>query len=513
LWNRAVKQHEEDKDPKALPKKGQDQKVRIKKDLTTLRLRAAGDMSKPSYVERFVKHRDKLGKLMTRYCRYLKGAKDEDKKVLPKYLKTVKRLTVLVLKLDPGNLSQEDEDASLDSLDEVDVADIDNALEAPEAAEDEDLDEDLDEELPEDMVPGEDETEAEPDDKARWEERRAKVEPRLLEALKAQRGDVSRMRAVFAFADEKAGAGDYAKALQGLDQLEKLLGAPPADEPEAKKADDDGAARFNARLKDLLPEVQKAVAAGQPNGTEAKLRVSEAGVFGRKKDFEKAHALLDQAEALLGKGGEGDEADEFEEMYKGLLETVPDDLKRLRGVNPTAAATIEKIVKGAAGHARNGDFQKAFTFLDQAAGAIAKAFGAARVSEAREAIPEGKVAEVKASFEKARVRWDAAVAAARAGMKPVEAELQTDYPKAITGLKAIMDSYWNELLETLRAGEAAQDGSALGGAVGTALTAVQTLGAEIAADPLFAFLDKEHGTQVRAEFAKAFGEVEKIIRG
>lgn len=60
----------------------------------------------------------------------------------------------------------------------------------------------------------------------------------------------------------------------------------------------DAAALFNARLKALLPRVQ--AAAGQPAGQEAKLLLSEAGVFARKQDFAKANALLDQAEAKLG---------------------------------------------------------------------------------------------------------------------------------------------------------------------------------------------------------------------
>ena len=47
LWTKALKKHEADKDPKELPKKGQDQKLKIKKGLTTLKFQAAADLTQP----------------------------------------------------------------------------------------------------------------------------------------------------------------------------------------------------------------------------------------------------------------------------------------------------------------------------------------------------------------------------------------------------------------------------------------------------------------------------------
>ncbi len=62
-------------------------------------------------------------------------------------------------------------------------------------------------------------------DEARWTARRQAVEKLFLAALQKQPANAGQLRAVLAFADGKAEANDFGKALQGLDSLEKLLGA------------------------------------------------------------------------------------------------------------------------------------------------------------------------------------------------------------------------------------------------------------------------------------------------
>lgn len=494
LWNKAVKLHEGDKDPKSLPKKGQDQKFKIKKGLTTLKLQGTKLTSQEGR-DRFALMRDKTGALMTKYCRYLKAAKDEDKKALPKYLKTVKRLTLVVLNLDPGNLSDADEDGSLDALDAVDDTALDARMAAPDTGEDEDLDEPL----RDDVVP-----EADPN-AVRWEERSRELEPRMLEALKSGLGDGSKMRAVWAFATEKAGAGDYAKALLALDNLEKLL-------PVAKGAkSEDLGVRFAALLKALLPDIQAAVAKKLPAAQDAKLKASEAAVFGRKKEYAQGIRLLEEARQLLDGAATDDGGDEYEEMFRGLWETLNDDLPQLQRTNPSVAATVEQIMTAADGHASKGDFQKAYTFLDRASTAVAKAASAGRAAEAASEIPEGKVAEVKAAFEKARVRWDAALAAARARLQPVQAKIKANFPQAATGLNNILDSYEQELLDELQGGQAMADKDGVAAAVKGTLGKVRGLRAEAAGDNVFTFLE-ECGVPVKAAFAKAFDEVEALLQ-
>lgn len=68
---------------------------------------------------------------------------------------------------------------------------------------------------------------------------------------------------------------------------------PPPPPPDA------AAARFATRLKALQPRIVAAIAAATSASEEIKLRNSEMGVFGRKKEFAEAGRLLDTIEQLL----------------------------------------------------------------------------------------------------------------------------------------------------------------------------------------------------------------------
>ena len=61
-------------------------------------------------------------------------------------------------------------------------------------------------------------------------------------------------------------------------------------------------ALFTERLKALKPEIDRVIAAGQPLGSDVKLKVSEAAMFARKKELQQANALLDDVEKLLHNG-------------------------------------------------------------------------------------------------------------------------------------------------------------------------------------------------------------------
>jgi hypothetical protein len=66
----------------------------------------------------------------------------------------------------------------------------------------------------------------EPDpQEARWLERRQAIQDQYLMGLREHPGDAGQLRAVLAFAEGKAEAGDFAKALQGIERLETLLQA------------------------------------------------------------------------------------------------------------------------------------------------------------------------------------------------------------------------------------------------------------------------------------------------
>lgn len=191
--------------------------------------------------------------------------------------------------------------------------------------------------------------------KVLFEERLAKLELRVTEALRAQQGDVSKIRAVAAFAREKGAAGTYAAGLQSLDMLEKLLGAaapggqiPPAPPlPGGKPAEKPGVdpnAAFTARLTALMPKIKEAIAAAGPTATDIKLKTSEAGVLARKREFGQAQALLDEVENLLGapgKSGDDPKATEHRALL-ARLQPLYDSASR-GGLSPEQQATLQKV--------------------------------------------------------------------------------------------------------------------------------------------------------------------------
>ncbi len=63
-----------------------------------------------------------------------------------------------------------------------------------------------------------------------WESRKAALSPRLARMLKAGKGDISKVRAAWSFAQEKAEAEDYASAMKAADLLEKLIAASEQDD-------------------------------------------------------------------------------------------------------------------------------------------------------------------------------------------------------------------------------------------------------------------------------------------
>jgi len=71
---------------------------------------------------------------------------------------------------------------------------------------------------------------------AQWETKLAALTPRYEEALRSRTGDVGRMRAVFAYAEEQATAGAFAKGVNALKQLELLLNAGANATPASEAA-------------------------------------------------------------------------------------------------------------------------------------------------------------------------------------------------------------------------------------------------------------------------------------
>jgi hypothetical protein len=215
LWNRIDKKHTEGKQPKELAKKGEEQKLNIRKGLTTLRTKGSGDLTDPSARRVFEAARDRVARLLRNYCRYLKAAKDEDKKVLPRHLKAVKQVTVLVQKLDPGDLDPSEEEVSLDSLEGVDVGALDRQLEGQEAEAEE----------PEAEEEGEASEPAEegPDHAETYRGLMATLPGDLARLRAADRAAADRIQPLLDAAQKHAQGGDYAKACTFLGEAAKAV--------------------------------------------------------------------------------------------------------------------------------------------------------------------------------------------------------------------------------------------------------------------------------------------------
>ena len=291
LWNRTVKKHEDGKEVKELPRKGQEQKTRIKKDLTTLKQKAAKDLTRPDAREAFLRARDRLFKIMSKYCRYLKAAKDEDKKVLPRYLKMVKQLTVLVQKLDPGDLDLSEGDAALEELDAVDTAKLDQTLEQPDTEEDVELEEEEAEEVPVPPPPPADEA-------AAFNARLKALLPRAIEAQKNNPSIATDVKLALSEAQVFGRKHDFAQANVLLDRVDSLLGHVPSAPP----LPDTAKAALMKRLNALTPNVKAALTANGPDVPQIQHLFGSIKGLMDKHEFAQVGKILDELEHLLTQG-------------------------------------------------------------------------------------------------------------------------------------------------------------------------------------------------------------------
>lgn len=121
------------------------------------------------------------------------------------------------------------------------------------------------------------EEEAQHDEPSVFAQRRAALQPRLLAALQGAPALATKLSAVQAFADEKAASGNLAAALQGLDMLEKLMGAVPAPAVRPPSAISATSARVAARASRLAWEQTR-------SAIRAELKRLEAVVLDEARD-------------------------------------------------------------------------------------------------------------------------------------------------------------------------------------------------------------------------------------
>ncbi|MGS0754799.1 hypothetical protein ACVBEH_08840 [Roseateles sp. GG27B] len=134
--------------------------------------------------------------------------------------------------------------------------------------------------------------------------RLAALMPRVKDAMVAAGTTAQDIKLKTSEAGMFARKSDFAQANAVLDEVLKLLGEAatgmPATATAPAPASDESVA-FNVRLAALLPKVKDAIGAGRADAQDIKLKVSEAGMFARKKDLATANALLADVELALAK--------------------------------------------------------------------------------------------------------------------------------------------------------------------------------------------------------------------
>ncbi len=149
---------------------------------------------------------------------------------------------------------------------------------------------------PEATPSSQDRSTAPPLPSATYDAKLAALLPRTKRAADEGSADVPKHKVLLDFAAGKAKDRDYMAALVALKRLEQALDSPT---PKSESASEEAGIAFKARLAALVPKLKDARAAGRPGALEATAQATEAGMLAGKRDFDRAHKLLDAVEAGL----------------------------------------------------------------------------------------------------------------------------------------------------------------------------------------------------------------------
>jgi hypothetical protein len=146
---------------------------------------------------------------------------------------------------------------------------------------------------------------APPQPSATYEAKLAALRPLVKKAAEQGSPDAFKHQKLMEFAAAKAAGKDHLGAVAALRQVEQLLAnaAPkPTTAPAAKAQAGDGVdatAAFKLRLTKLRDRLNETRAAGHEVPLDASAKAAEAVAAAGKRDFERAHALLTEADSLI----------------------------------------------------------------------------------------------------------------------------------------------------------------------------------------------------------------------
>jgi hypothetical protein len=230
--------------PKDVNQSGEKQSTKLKKSLKGLKECASTGLTTPEQKGDFLAQKEVAVENLTKYCRFLHNNKSGDEKKHAQFTANLKRLTVVVKKLDVNDIDctdvPEGQAVELGALDDVSTADLDKELTGPETQGEATSSGTAGSQPATDgQQPAQSTTAAtkarkeeqekagtmppESEKAAQWKERDARFVPHLKAFLHAGTGDIAGVTKLYNGATDAASKGTYDVANRILDKLEPTI--------------------------------------------------------------------------------------------------------------------------------------------------------------------------------------------------------------------------------------------------------------------------------------------------
>ncbi|MEM7058620.1 MAG: hypothetical protein AAF557_13590 [Pseudomonadota bacterium] len=288
---------------------------------------------------------------------------------------------------------------------------------------------------------------------ARWEAASKKLTPEILAALRDGHNDASKLRAMWGYAQETAGDGDYVGALKVLARIAPMLKdtgeAPAPDEVNPNRA------RWLEAVGKLEPVYNAAMAAGVPEADKLRAawalaqKTADAG-----KHADALKILTKIAPSLKGAGAQAtqdqaaekdvtsnttDNPDPLLAKWQTIERATADLLQQALGNNPPNRSKIEAAWAMAVEAAGAGDPAKAIKIVEQLVPVLKNA---ANAQPDTSAIPEGIVKKRRFMI----TRWQKIPGEIKTSIDRLRnamiAEVPEEDPKALADqMQANLDSF------------------------------------------------------------------------
>ena len=366
-------------------------------------------------------------------------------------------------------------------------------------------------------------------------QRRNALEPRLLEAQKADRDKAAKLGAVWDYANKQAQAGNFANAFQSLERLETaidgLLAAGVKTETSPKEvqqptSEDGRAAEFKRRAEDVKTKLQEFLKTTPQNADELKRTFAQAVAEAKPGgDIQSALEKLTEIEnAISGKGpphetettskGETAVSPEQEKaakdadlrLFKTQAEALKPKLEEFLNSGHEDASKVKGPWDRAHSMAEEGsDIGGAIDCLDEVEATIA----AAELVKREEDQPLSFV-----QFQMARKRWSEAKRSVLQGLNTLSKEIVSENPDdgdVAREVTSLIVPFNEEALDWMDRGLNAEDSKERLKNYGKAVPILRRLATILDSDPRIALVD-ENDFDVKVGMQEQLGgSVHKLL--